>query len=487
MSDEGSREVKLGVDETILPKQVKESVIEAKPPQQPSETFSEIEETKNIEVRTETPLQLPSEEVSEKAGENSKIVTIKSAQEKNAVTLQTCPVKSEDPIQAKSLTELPNEGILPVSLEAKSEVEPEPVQDPVRELLGHPKMTAEDRERKHKELVIKQREAHGRAHEINKRQSPSLTSKNPSTFAERPVPSGKEQSDNLIDNNREVLISSATNFLADRTTQASISKKLQFLKQKGLTEKEIEIAMDRSMKGESSSTNILPSTLTELNPTLVPPSLPPRTYALEEFVPVAHHSPNRVAQSFWQPLSRNEAWKKLFVAFLLTGSLTAALMAAIKKYIIPTTQLIISAQRELYGHQLNLMKKLNERLDSFRFFNRATESTQIPVDDDSSSATHSITSMPYEPLLPVNNTIKEILQHLDLFAKEKVEPILISELLSTLAEFNSYLSKTSHDRNSSVTQIKSEVRGLKGILLSRRNFPRVPTHLTKKQQSHSAE
>ena len=63
---------------------------------------------------------------------------------------------------------------------------------------------------------------------------------------------------------------------------------------------------------------------------------------------------------------------------------------------------------------------------------------------------------------------------------------LAAYLSSSLYSFSSW--SPSNDRDSSVSQVRSEIRSLKGLLINRRNFPKippVPAYSTQSQQSSS--
>ncbi|EXX66976.1 hypothetical protein RirG_118520 [Rhizophagus irregularis DAOM 197198w] len=63
---------------------------------------------------------------------------------------------------------------------------------------------------------------------------------------------------------------------------------------------------------------------------------------------------------------------------------------------------------------------------------------------------------------------------------------LATYLSSSIYSFSSWSS--SNDRDSSVSQVRSEIRSLKGLLINRRNFPKippVPSYSTQSQQSSS--
>jgi hypothetical protein len=105
--------------------------------------------------------------------------------------------------------------------------------DKVREILGQPKMTPEERERKSKVLMEKQKEALQRAEEARLR-----ISNNTDTNSIQPVQP------------RENLILQAVKFLSSpQVRNADEDKKLKFLLNKGLTRVEFDIAKARVDEG----------------------------------------------------------------------------------------------------------------------------------------------------------------------------------------------------------------------------------------------
>jgi hypothetical protein len=112
--------------------------------------------------------------------------------------------------------------------------------DKVREILGQPRMTPEERERKRKELVEKQKEARqrtGRTEEVQLNEEKTNVADTNATNATNAVQPTQP---------RENLILSAIKFLSSpQIRNANEDKKVKFLLSKGLTQVEIDIAKNR--------------------------------------------------------------------------------------------------------------------------------------------------------------------------------------------------------------------------------------------------
>ncbi|CAG8545635.1 14542_t:CDS:2 [Dentiscutata erythropus] len=254
---------------------------------------------------------------------------------------------------------------------------------------------------------------------------------------------------------REILLSHAVKFLSDSSIlEADDEKKIQFLLGKGLTRKEIDIAKERA---------------TRMLPTPIPPAVPPRTYAQP------------------MPVSRTPLWKQLAFVLLITGTFSAFMIAVIKKFLGPMVTSIIFAKQQLYSHQLSLFRKFNEALLSFVSLLRTP---RVPPHDDSDSDEELPTptdqdeiSTPPSLLAPLSTDLTTLSERLNTYQQNLEKNNDLSDLKLSVNTLTAYLTEntypyknwTNSERgDSAVAKIKEEIRGLKGLLINRRNFPKIP-------------
>ncbi|CAG8455056.1 13227_t:CDS:2 [Acaulospora morrowiae] len=311
------------------------------------------------------------------------------------------------------------------------------IEDRFRAMLERPKMTPEEREKKKQELIRRQKEA--------RQQAVELTPK--STVVE----------------SREDLISKAVNFLSSPSAiSADEEKKIQFLLNKGLTREEIDIAKERA------------GTLS------APPAVPPRTYPLH--VPTVMHAPPMT-------VARTPMWKKLAYMLLITGSFSALMIIAIKKLLGPMVTAVICAKQQLYSHQLSLLRKFNEKLSSFVTLSKKDSigSSRLnkinELDDDEDNDLTTLESKVNEPpslLAPLSTDLSNLSEQIYLHQQNLLKSEAMEDLQHSLTSLTTYLSTnvftftSLSTANEDVEQVKNEIRSIKGSLIGRSNFPKIP-------------
>jgi len=348
--------------------------------------------------------------------------------------------------------------------------------DKVREILG-PKMTPEERERKKKELIEKQKEARqraGRTEEVQLNKENTNVADTNATNATQPTQS------------RENLILSAVKFLSNpQVRNSNEDKKVKFLLSKGLTQAEIDIAKNRVDKEQPLTLPVVnPQMMAITQPPVDPPPVPPRTYQMT--------------------VTRTPLWKMLIVILLITGAFSAAMIAVIKKFLGPAVTAIIFAKQQLFSHQLNLFRKFNESLSTILSLRKSTSPSK-PLErnnvneDDESPTPYEIDEISTPPTLlaPLVTDLSELSEKLSIHQQNLTKYDTMPDLQLSLTTLATYLSSSiysfsswssSNDRDSSVSQVRSEIRSLKGLLINRRNFPKippVPSYSAQSQQSSS--
>ncbi|KAG0082804.1 hypothetical protein BGZ93_007108 [Podila epicladia] len=430
--------------------------------------------------------------------------------------------------------------------------------DPVHQLLqssnnGQP-MTAEQRNDRREALLKRQKEAREKAQQISQAAkanaiAPSSSSAPASTPAPSPstppvttaalvtpvAPVAPVVSDAPV---RENMVQQAVSFLSSPSVQsADEAKKTQFLEKKGLTLKEIELARSRVAGGASGSSELPPtvSTPAPVAPTNynnAPPPVPPRTYTPTQAYPpqqVAYYPPPQQVA----PVDPKAFQKKLVLALLISGGVTALTSVIVQKLIYPMVRGITGARRSLVGSQTELLAKLKERLTSYKDYllglnlgsnhrrptikqlkdvdeKKDTKTTVEDEDDDlkkSSKATTTITTTTTTTVPTYQSTIKQ----LDNFSKtleDRAKEMSFEQLKATRAmtqDLAEYITKETYALTTSIayptsryygynasgaassgkgglndpttpeSALKSEIRSLKGLLLNWRNFPTAAT------------
>ncbi|CAG8618533.1 14393_t:CDS:2 [Dentiscutata heterogama] len=269
---------------------------------------------------------------------------------------------------------------------------------------------------------------------------------------------------------REILISHAVKFLSNSSIlEADDEKKIQFLLGKGLTRKEIDIAKERATQVQMSTTPTATASIT----TPIPPAVPPRTYAST------------------MPVARTPLWKQLAFVLLITGTFSAFMIAVIKKFLGPMVTSIIFAKQQLYSHQLSLFRKFNEALLSFVSLLRTPrmsshDDSKINSDSDEELPTptdQDEISTPPSLLAPLSTDLTTLAERLNTYQQNLEKNNDLSDLKLSVNTLTAYLTEntypykiwTNSERgDSAVARFKEEIRGLKGLLINRRNFPKIP-------------
>ncbi|CAG8543923.1 7305_t:CDS:2 [Ambispora leptoticha] len=361
------------------------------------------------------------------------------------------------------------------------------------------KVQGEEEQEENKNDAVRQLLAQEKSQQNRLKTTPTTAGEKIPSISKAPEESPKIVTTKGSETAREKIVESAASFLSSpNVKKASMSKKIAFLKKKGLTEKEIELALERSQRDDITSEDDPFSSLpivSETNNLTTPPRLPPRTYKMQDTLPLTSAATPVVYNSLSNNLvqtpppasqSKVATLKKLIVVLFVTGGISGALIHAIKNYILPAARAIMVAQRQLYQHQLELIRKLNENLGTFNFVNRVSSANgqALTTSSDGSYSLDTTSPKPAEILVPIHTTILAIAHLLETTNKRNAESKTIPDALAALNDLSSFLStklydysswSSVHERDSPVSQCKSQIRSIKGLLISRRTFPKVPT------------
>ncbi|KAG0233676.1 hypothetical protein BGW42_007262 [Actinomortierella wolfii] len=437
-------------------------------------------------------------------------------------------------------------------------------------------LTAEQRNQRREELLKRQREAREKAQQLaqsaraNATGSPALTS-SPSATPSAPttnttpattttpaatVTTATTQPEPAVDAPvRENLVQQAVAFLSSPNVRtADEAKKTQFLQKKGLTTKEIALAKARvpavaagsspaptnaptpvQTAAPAAQTPSYPSTFT---PTAteagsgagpVPPPVPPRTYAVQPYsVPQQQQVVYMPHQQQVAPADPLAFRRKLIVALLISGGITALTGVLVNKLLFPMVRGITNARQTLAVTQAELLAKLKEKLTGYKDYlkslrlgdshsrrriqkaadradSKKTTVEEVNEDgtvvDTKTSSTTTTTSTTTVVTLPSTmEQLDKFSQTLERHAKGMTfeELKAVRSLTQDLAE---YITKETYSLSSSLAYptsryygyntagaaasgkgglndpttpaaaLKSEIRSLKGLLLNWRNFP----------------
>lgn len=349
---------------------------------------------------------------------------------------------------------------------------------------------------------------------------PSWQMKDTTTSEDHPKTVDQPTDEKSAPDSRESLIHQASRFLEDEGIRdAPVERKRDFLGSKGLSEQEIsnllqeeqeeveyapeaevmedygidkeEVAQLQSARRASSTPKQSTST-TQSGDTLPPSKDVPPIITYPEFLIHSHKPPPLVT-----------ARRLLTTLYVSTGA--AATVYGTSKHIVEPMIEALSVARhslsetactnlDILNSKLeNAVSKLPETLsersdagsdvesvssDPARFFNRSAATQTSPHLSRSTSAS-SVTSQPILPIQSQENTINEIYKQLADFADSDATSSIkssISDLqhyLEGLPQENSTQNRKMWEKPKSdeYTKLKAEIRGVKGVLLSAKNFP----------------
>ncbi|KAI7885337.1 hypothetical protein K492DRAFT_141752 [Lichtheimia hyalospora FSU 10163] len=317
----------------------------------------------------------------------------------------------------------------------------------------------------------------------------------PSTTTSKPVvPTSAAATSN--EPLREDMIKNAVSFLSSPNVRsADTAKKVAFLRQKGLTQPEIEEAFKRV--GESGAPATAASTTTAAptpaavrsQPVTAPsrPPVPPRAHTQIVYYPLPPPEP--------MPLQKLVALAVLF-GFGAVG-LSAAVLRVIKHFLRPIFKSIADYQSNRYKERSVGFKSLNEKLLKEAGKEEKDEQEEKDENSQEEKETTTTTTKPLDQLGEKHQVMSDTLSRLVNMAQDRVQALKdnkpysglrdgLSSLRSTLEDSNdtysSYSPYSSYGFGRSGSQdspavqgFKSEIRSFKGMLLNRRNFPMVNT------------
>ncbi|KAF2093252.1 hypothetical protein NA57DRAFT_48745 [Rhizodiscina lignyota] len=314
----------------------------------------------------------------------------------------------------------------------------------------------------------------------------------------------------------------ATRFLEDPSIKdAPRERKVAFLESKGVGKDEIE----RSLPEQ---TQIQAPRQTEAEPKVVHSSsstekkdVQPRTQARPQSsrkdVPPIITYPEFMLQST-KPPPLVTTQRLLGIAYV-TGGL-AATMYGLSKYIVePMSETLAAARHEFLTHSTTHIDELNSRLEKAVSELPPTDSKRnsrvlipdqdleppSPTDSDPTELFHRDIGTQTSPNLSRQDSktslsssdanaditnyhesrIKSLTSHMsDLRSSSEAHQTVATDLTSTLGDLTSYLTEMSYSspyysygyggldgRSDAIDALKAEIRGVKGVLLSARNFP----------------
>ncbi|PVU93922.1 hypothetical protein BB561_002949 [Smittium simulii] len=269
---------------------------------------------------------------------------------------------------------------------------------------------------------------------------------------------------------RDDIVASAVRFLSDpKVKSASLAKQISFLETKGLTADEIQKAINQAKINEADNTS---SDLVSSSQTLsTQASGQPAASVLPSHE--NRYNNNRISpqQHLHElppiPPRPKYDWRDLFIATVVAGGLGYGLYELAKTYVFPMFN--GSANNKLEQAQQQLCESISENNSKLENLAETLE-----------KALNSMT----ETNLTIVSTLERIEKVSERLLDESTERELNSKiLLETVTELktssliNSYSSKS--DNGVTTSDIQSEIRSLKALLLSKRVPPSAtPSSLT---------
>ncbi|KAI8900173.1 peroxisomal membrane anchor protein conserved region-domain-containing protein [Globomyces pollinis-pini] len=280
------------------------------------------------------------------------------------------------------------------------------------------------------------------------------TSSKPNTLVE--IENKKEQVKSPI---REDQIQIAVQFLT-KVISAPKDKKIEFLKSKGLSMEEINIAFSRvSNTNVTSTQNAVQNVVNP--PVNTQPPLPSRPSTIV---------PNYTQPIHEQPIQKSYLMSKYIIGLIMI-SVGGGVVFMIKKWqewVVNVYRPFVKLYKEHLQIRLTLMQNhLMDNLPYFNLFKKISDCEETDL-----SILKSFKQMVYNNSKNLSKT-QIIIQ--DIQKSEGLDLNSVNESVKELArDVRQAVYYPSEGRSASqkdVQAIKSEIRSLKGILLSRRNFP----------------
>ncbi|PKX99101.1 peroxisomal membrane protein PEX14 [Aspergillus novofumigatus IBT 16806] len=334
-------------------------------------------------------------------------------------------------------------------------------------------------------------------------QQPAAASTNTDNSTSTPSPSSDETP-------RSVLIEQARKFLQDDSLRdAPIDRKITFLESKGLRSQEIDSLLAISRDADSSSNtaegskstpdSTTSSTSNESQSPKEPSSSSPTSSASSSTTPAAPTATKNSASRDVPPIIT-------YPEFLIQQSKPRHCLYGASEYLVkPMLATLTSARLELAQTANTNLQKLNEKLEQnvsrIPPYLSAKDTKQTEPADSEDDEQDSITSDPTE--LFHRDRLENITSHLrEVASMEKESGVLDDSVRTRLNELHHYLDGLLYSRSSysSVTaygvystpglettsgpsagiskaeedamaSFRADIRGVKGALLSARNFP----------------
>ncbi|KAF9340220.1 hypothetical protein BGZ91_003005 [Linnemannia elongata] len=212
---------------------------------------------------------------------------------------------------------------------------------------------------------------------------------------------------------------------------AEESKKTAFLEKKGLTLKEIELARARvagtaatpapvstapiASNSQQQQQQQQPQAQATYQAAGAPPPVPPRTYAPAQGYPIQQQQPMYIPQQQQQEVAvdPNAFKKKVVLALLISGGVTALTSVIVQKLIYPMVRGITGARQSLAISQTEILSKLKEKLLGYKEYlvglhlgsNRAPVIKKI---EDSKDASGTITDKDGTSTTSKKTTIEDV-------------------------------------------------------------------------------
>ncbi|KAJ1677693.1 peroxisomal membrane protein pex14, partial [Spiromyces aspiralis] len=282
-------------------------------------------------------------------------------------------------------------------------------------------------------------------------------------------------------NIREDIVASAVRFLTDpKVKGSSLAKKVSFLETKGLTAQEIDAALKQANNGEPLSTNLTQgsnsgqpaATSTDSEATTTSSLSPAQQHYRPQQQQQAAYGQHQMVAAAPPPVPPPRPsmdWKDYFIAAVVAGGVGYGLYVVIKSergeklWIARTLNtaplLTISEEREAWKEERALMKEQNEE----------TRQRLAKLEEGTENALEAIQGNSLKIQTAIDRMV-ELLEKLsrDQERRDTAMGRLESRLDSVQAKLTSEASGSSNGQGPSISDLQSDIRSLKSLLLSRR-------------------
>ncbi|KAI9010151.1 microbody biogenesis protein peroxin 14 [Hyaloraphidium curvatum] len=251
---------------------------------------------------------------------------------------------------------------------------------------------------------------------------------------------------------REDVIQSAVKFLQDPKVQSSpLARRIAFLESKGLSSEEIEQAMQRASGGTGTTTAVVPAAPGVMQPVGVPGGV--------QMYPAPGYPAYGPPMQPPPPPPKERDWKDYFIATTIAAGIGYGIYMFAKNYLAPWIQ--FPAQERLDEDRKHMDEQLSTASTALTAVKDETTSVMKAIDSQATKVN--------EALSLVETTLKELKEADD--KRDEELRSLKDDIENIKNLIPKMIDKGKETQNQVLTDLQTEIKSLKSLLLSRRVGP----------------